>query len=131
MKFESRSPGLGVRSGGARIIQSIVSHIRGGISQNIRQIFDIPESSDMVLTLFSELDCRGQAAVVKDKEVNLTKAGVNFKVKVQSNHLLGSNISIKNVLKSAIVEGNPWILFSTERFQEFLCFLEDGRYFYC
>ena len=30
--------------------------------------------------------------------------------------------------KSAVVEGNPWILFSTERFQEFLCFLEDGRH---
>ena len=36
----------------------------------------------MVLTLFSEVDCKGQSAVVKDKEVNLTKAGVSFKVKV-------------------------------------------------
>ena len=36
----------------------------------------------MVLTLYSELECQGQSAVVKDKEVNLTKAGVSFKVKV-------------------------------------------------
>ena len=49
--------------------------------------FDISESSDMVLTLFSELDCRGQSAVVKDKEVNLTKAGVSFKVKVCSKQI--------------------------------------------
>ena len=30
-------------------------------------------------------------------------------------------------LQSAAVQGSPWILFSAERFQDFLCFLEDGR----
>jgi len=64
----------------------------------------------MVLTLFSELNCDGASVAIKDKEVNLAKAGVKFQV------------------KSAIVEGNPWILYSTERFGEFLCFLEDGRH---
>ena len=41
----------------------------------------------MVLTLYSEIDCKGQSAVVRDKEVNLTKAGVSFKVKVCSKQI--------------------------------------------
>ena len=47
----------------------------------------------MVLTLYSEVDCGGKSAVIKDREVNLTKVGVNFKVKVQifSLHLLDAN----------------------------------------
>ena len=32
------------------------------------------------------------------------------------------------IFQSAQVEGSPWILYSAERFQEFLCFLEDGRF---
>ena len=36
----------------------------------------------MVLTLFSELNCGGSSVIIKDKEVNLAKAGVNFHVKV-------------------------------------------------
>ena len=85
----------------------------------------------MVLTLYSEIDCKGQSAVVRDKEVNLTKAGVSFKVKVcskQISYLRNTCIVMFKFTKSAVVEGNPWILFSTERFQEFLCFLEDGRH---
>ena len=47
----------------------------------------------MVLTLYSEVDCGGKSAVIKDREVNLTKVGVNFKVKVQTVllHLLHVN----------------------------------------
>ena len=36
----------------------------------------------MGLILFSELNCQGKSVALKDKEVNLTKAGVNFPVKV-------------------------------------------------
>ena len=36
----------------------------------------------MVLTLFSELNCDGASVAIKDKEVNLAKAGVKFQVKV-------------------------------------------------
>ena len=36
----------------------------------------------MGLTLFSELHCQGKSVVIKDKEVNLTKAGLNFQAKV-------------------------------------------------
>ena len=47
----------------------------------------------MVLTLYSEVDCGGKSAVIKDREVNLTKVGVNFKVKVKICllHLLDAN----------------------------------------
>ena len=41
----------------------------------------------MVLTLFSELGCAGQSASVREKEINLAKAGVNFKVKVKRDYL--------------------------------------------
>ena len=43
----------------------------------------------MVLTLYSELDCQGQSAVIKDKEVNLAKAGVKFHVKVNFSYWWG------------------------------------------
>ena len=43
-------------------------------------------------------------------QVNIAKVGVKFPV------------------RSALVSGNPWILFSEERFQSFLAFLEEGRY---
>ena len=36
----------------------------------------------MVLTLFSEVECAGKSAAIKDREVNLSKVGVSFKVKV-------------------------------------------------
>ncbi len=29
--------------------------------------------------------------------------------------------------QSAVVDGNPWILYSEERFQGFLAYLEEGR----
>ena len=47
----------------------------------------------MVLTLYSEVDCGGKSAVIKDREVNLTKVGVNFKVKVKTFllHLMDAN----------------------------------------
>jgi len=64
----------------------------------------------MVLTLFSEVECAGKSAAIKDREVNLSKVGVSFQV------------------KSAKVEGNPWILFTEERYQGFLCYLEEGSY---
>lgn len=64
----------------------------------------------MVLTLFSEVGCTGTSKAIKDSEVNLTKVGVKFAV------------------KSAQVDGNPWILFSEERYQGFLAYIEEGRY---
>lgn len=39
-----------------------------------------------------------------------------------------AKVGVKFPVKSAIVSGNPWILFSEERFQSFLAFLEEGRY---
>ena len=30
--------------------------------------------------------------------------------------------------KSAQVDGNPWILYSEERYQGFVAYLEEGRY---
>ena len=38
----------------------------------------------MGLTLYSELDCQGKSVVIKDKEVNLSKAGLTFNVKVSA-----------------------------------------------
>jgi len=64
----------------------------------------------MVLTVFSEANCAGTSKVLKDSEGNLAKVGVKFKI------------------LSAIVDGNPWILYSEERFQGFLAILEEGRY---
>ena len=64
----------------------------------------------MPLTLFSETGCSGSSKELKDSEVNITKVGVKFSV------------------KSAVVEGNPWILFSEERYQNFLAYLEEGSY---
>jgi len=64
----------------------------------------------MVLTLFSEVGYLGKSVVVKDREVNLSKVGVSFQV------------------KAAKVEGNPWILYTEERYQGFLCYLEEGSY---
>jgi len=64
----------------------------------------------MVLTVYSETKFGGTSKVIKDSEVNLTKVGVKFNI------------------KSAVVEGNPWILFAEERFQGFLAYLEEGRY---
>ena len=64
----------------------------------------------MPLTLFSETGCSGSSKELKDSEVNITKVGVKFSV------------------KSAVVEGNPWILFSEERYQSFLAYLEEGSY---
>jgi len=64
----------------------------------------------MVLTLYEENNLGGKAVDIKDREVNLNKVGVNFKV------------------KSAKVEGNPWILYTEERYQGFLCYLEEGSY---
>ena len=45
----------------------------------------------MGLTLYSELDCQGKSVVIKDKEVNLSKAGLTFNVKVSGNQ---HNISL-------------------------------------
>ena len=64
----------------------------------------------MPLTLYSELGCTGSSKDIKDSEVNLAKVGVKFPV------------------KSASVDGNPFILFSEERYQGFLAYLEEGRY---
>ena len=44
----------------------------------------------MVLTLFSDVGCGGSSAVIKEKEINLAKAGVNFHVKVLCKHDDGS-----------------------------------------
>ena len=30
--------------------------------------------------------------------------------------------------QAATVDGNPWVLYSEERFQTFLAYLEEGRY---
>lgn len=64
----------------------------------------------MGLTVFAEEGCSGTSKEIKDSEVNLAKVGVKFGV------------------KSAIVDGNPWILFTEERYQGFLAYLEEGRY---
>ena len=64
----------------------------------------------MPLTLYSELGCSGSSKEITDSEVNLAKVGVKFPV------------------KSARVDGNPFILFSEERYQGFLAYLEEGRY---
>ena len=66
--------------------------------------------SRMPITLYSELGCTGSSKDIKDSEVNLAKVGVKFPV------------------KSASVDGNPFILFSEERYQGFLAYLEEGRY---
>ena len=64
----------------------------------------------MPLTVYSETGCTGNSKELKESEVNITKVGVKFPV------------------KSAIVDGNPWILYSEERFQNFLAYLEEGKY---
>lgn len=64
----------------------------------------------MGLTLFSEPSCGGTSKELKESEVNITKVGVKF------------------AIKSAKVDGNPWILFSEERYQGFLAYLEEGTY---
>merc|ERR1711962_1031463 len=64
----------------------------------------------MVLTVYSEPGCTGTSKVLKDSEINLAKTGIKF------------------AIKSALVDGNPWILYSDERFQGFLAYLEEGRY---
>merc|ERR1712223_907109 len=64
----------------------------------------------MGLILYSEVGCSGSELKVQDKEVNLAKSGLKFDV------------------KSARVEGNPWVLYSEERYQKFLAFLEEGDY---
>ena len=64
----------------------------------------------MPLTLYSEPGCSGSSKQITDSEVNLAKVGVKFPV------------------KSALVDGNPFILFSEERYQGFLAYLEEGRY---
>ena len=79
----------------------------------------------MVLTLYSDVNCDGKSVVIKDREVNLAKVGVSFQVKVKiSVYIIKDN---KSIFQSAKVEGNPWILFSEERYQEYLCYLEEGR----
>ena len=62
------------------------------------------------MTLFAEIGCSGTSKELKDSEVNITKVGVKFAV------------------KSARVDGNPWILFTEERFQGFLAYLEEGTF---
>jgi len=64
----------------------------------------------MGLVLYSEVGCTGTSKEIKDSEVNLSKVGVKFSV------------------KAATVDGNPWVLYSEERFQTFLAYLEEGRY---
>ena len=64
----------------------------------------------MGLTLFSEPSCGGTSKELTESEVNITKVGVKF------------------AIKSAKVDGNPWILFSEERYQGFLAYLEEGTY---
>ena len=91
--------------------------------------FNISEQKKvkMLLTLYSEVGCLGNSAVIKDREVNLSKVGVSFQVKV-SWEIFGSFSGLSsNYFQSAKVEGNPWILFTEERYQGFLCYLEEGR----
>ena len=64
----------------------------------------------MGLTVFSEPGCEGTGKELKESEVNIVKAGIKF------------------AIKSARVEGNPWILFTEERYQGFLAYLEEGTY---
>jgi len=64
----------------------------------------------MGLTVFSEAGCEGTGKELKESEVNIAKAGIKF------------------TIKSARVEGNPWILFTEERYQGFLAYLEEGTY---
>ena len=64
----------------------------------------------MGLTVFPEPGCGGTGKELKESEVNISKAGIKFGV------------------KSARVEGNPWILFTEERYQGFLAYLEEGTY---
>ena len=64
----------------------------------------------MGLTVFPEPGCGGTGKELKESEVNVSKAGIKFGV------------------KSARVEGNPWILFTEERYQGFLAYLEEGTY---
>ena len=64
----------------------------------------------MGLTVFSEPGCEGTGKELKESEVNIAKAGIKF------------------AIKSARVEGNPWILFTEERYQGFLAYLEEGIY---
>lgn len=124
LKFESRSPGLGVRSG-SEAIQSIVSHIRGLLCRTLDLSDNIQHGADALFwARVSRTICRrkGQGGKPHQGRGQLQSQG--------SHHfsLVKVIILIIKLSKSAIVEGNPWILFSTERFQEFLCFLEDGRY---
>ena len=62
----------------------------------------------MGLTLFSETACEGTAKELKESKANLVKSGVDFPV------------------RSARVDGNPWILFREENFVGFLVLLEEG-----
>jgi hypothetical protein len=64
----------------------------------------------MGLTLFSEPGCAGTSKELNESEVNISKAGIKFAV------------------KSARVDGNPWILFAEERYQGFLAYLEEGTH---
>ena len=82
LRFESRSLGSGVSQGHSGSVYCVSDQRRHFIKSVWKSNQYILRSLNMVLTLFSEPECGGQSVVVRDKEVNLTKAGVNFKVKV-------------------------------------------------
>ena len=91
----------------------------------------------MSLTLFAEVGCTGQSKELKESEVGKSQYFMDClllcfgKVSIAYCYHFQVNITkvgVKFPVRSALVSGNPWILFSEERFQSFLAFLEEGRY---
>ena len=86
----------------------------------------------MSLTLFAEVGCTGQSKELKESEVGKSQYFMDCFALVKSVLLYFqvniAKVGVKFPVRSALVSGNPWILFSEERFQSFLAFLEEGRY---
>ena len=59
----------------------------------------------MGLTLYSELECQGKSVVIKDKEVNLSKAGLTFNAKVCIFHEIHQNYQIIFVSSNVLLYG--------------------------
>ena len=80
----------------------------------------------MVLTLFSDVGCGGSSAVIKEKEINLAKAGVNFHVKVVCKHDDGSRNDTSFELSLPLWKEIHGFFFLQKDFKSFYAFLRMG-----
>ena len=82
----------------------------------------------MVLTLFSDVGCGGSSAVIKEKEINLAKAGVNFHVKVVCKHDDGSRNDTSFELSLPLWKEIHGFFFLQKDFKSFYAFLRmEGK----